>query len=118
MARSRIKRCKGGSFTRSRTAYLPCTLCGKVNVYFNWIAGRVRVNVRPSLAHAWNAHEIALCGRGSADRAKGLNMSIQNLNIRSLKVAGMWLFLAPLIIVLGTLDVVTNGRSRDWPLGE
>ena len=35
-----------------------------------------------------------------------------------LRVAGMWLFLAPLILMLGTLDVLTNGRSRSWPLGE
>lgn len=30
----------------------------------------------------------------------------------------MWFFLGPLIIILGTVDVLTNGRSRNWPLGE
>ena len=35
-----------------------------------------------------------------------------------LRIVGMWVFLGPLIIILGTLDVLTNGRSRAWPLGE
>jgi hypothetical protein len=30
----------------------------------------------------------------------------------------MWFFLLPLIIILGTIDTLTNGRSRSWPLGE
>jgi hypothetical protein len=30
----------------------------------------------------------------------------------------MWVFLGPLIIILGTVDVVTAGRSRIWLLGE
>ncbi|MCR6672151.1 hypothetical protein [Devosia ginsengisoli] len=40
------------------------------------------------------------------------------INIRSLQVAAMWLFLGPLIVVLGTADILTNGRSRNWPLGD
>lgn len=40
------------------------------------------------------------------------------LNIRSSKIAAMWLFLLPLIIILGTVDVLSNGRTRNWPLGE
>ena len=35
-------------------------------------------------------------------------------NVRSLQIAGMWFFLGPLIILLGTMDVLTNGRSRNW----
>jgi hypothetical protein len=35
-----------------------------------------------------------------------------------LQIAGMWVLLGPLIVILGTLDVLTNGRSRAWPLGE
>lgn len=31
------------------------------------------------------------------------------------KIAAMWLFLLPLIIILGTLDAMTNGRTRKWP---
>ena len=30
----------------------------------------------------------------------------------------MWLFLAPLIVILGTADILTKGRSRNWPLGD
>lgn len=33
------------------------------------------------------------------------------------RVAAMWIFLAPLILFLGLADVLTNGRTRDWPLG-
>ena len=32
-----------------------------------------------------------------------------------LQIAGMWFFLGPLIIILGTVDVLTEGRSRSWP---
>lgn len=35
-----------------------------------------------------------------------------------LRIAWMWVFLAPLIFFLGTADVLTNGRTRSWPLGE
>ena len=45
-------------------------------------------------------------------------MVIHNPHFRVLFVAGFWIFLAPLIIVLGTLDVVTGGESRSWPFGE
>jgi hypothetical protein len=31
-------------------------------------------------------------------------------------VAAMWLFLMPLIIILGLVDTVTGGASRGWPL--
>lgn len=34
------------------------------------------------------------------------------------RIAWMWFFLGPLIIILGTVDVLTNGRSRSWPLGD
>ena len=32
-----------------------------------------------------------------------------------LKIAAMWFFLLPLIIILGTADRLTTGRSRTWP---
>jgi uncharacterized membrane protein len=32
-----------------------------------------------------------------------------------LKVAGLFLFLLPLIVILGTIDFLTHGRSRNWP---
>ena len=38
-----------------------------------------------------------------------------SLNLHSLKVAAMWFFLGPLIIILGAADILTNGRSRSWP---
>lgn len=44
-------------------------------------------------------------------------MSVQNYT-RHLLIAGMWLFLGPLIIILGSVDFLTKGRSRSWPLGE
>lgn len=45
-------------------------------------------------------------------------MSVDRYNARSLQIAAMWLFLGPLIIVLGTADLLTGGRSRNWPLGK
>ena len=39
-------------------------------------------------------------------------------NDRSLRIAAMWFFLGPLIIILGTADALTKGRSRTWPLGD
>jgi len=45
-------------------------------------------------------------------------MSVDHYSLRTLQVAAMWLFLGPLIIVLGTTDVLTGGRSRNWPLGQ
>ena len=45
-------------------------------------------------------------------------MSLQTINVRTLQIAGMWLFLAPLIVILGTADVLTNGRSRNWPFSD
>jgi hypothetical protein len=40
------------------------------------------------------------------------------MTIRKLQTAAMWVFLGPLIIILGTVDVVTGGRSRVWLLGD
>lgn len=34
------------------------------------------------------------------------------------QIVGMWIFLGPLIAILGIVDILTNGRSRSWPLGE
>ncbi len=45
-------------------------------------------------------------------------MSPYEFNARALWIAGMWFFLGPLIILLGTADVLSNGRSRSWPLGD
>jgi hypothetical protein len=48
-------------------------------------------------------------------------MPVNDIDVRCwqrLRLAGMWLFLGPLIILLGIVDIVTNGRSRNWPLGE
>ena len=41
----------------------------------------------------------------------------QHMSIRTLQTAALWFFLGPLIIVLGTADILTKGRSRAWPLG-
>jgi hypothetical protein len=35
---------------------------------------------------------------------------------QKLCIFGMWVFLGPLIIILGTVDVLSRGRSRKWPL--
>lgn len=40
------------------------------------------------------------------------------MTFRKLKIVAMWIFLGPLIIILGTVDVVTGGRSRKWLLGD
>ena len=40
------------------------------------------------------------------------------MTLRTLQTAALWVFLGPLIIILGTVDVVTAGRSRIWLLGE
>ncbi|MFC0012823.1 hypothetical protein [Devosia nitrariae] len=45
-------------------------------------------------------------------------MSLPTINVCTLQIAGTWLFLAPLIVILGTVDVLTNGRSRNWPFGD
>ena len=45
-------------------------------------------------------------------------MSVYDINVHTLRIAAMWVFLGPLIIILGTVDVLSNGRSRSWPLGE
>ena len=43
---------------------------------------------------------------------------LANNNVRFLLAAGMWIFLGPLIVTLGTLDVLTNGGTRRWPFDE
>lgn len=35
-----------------------------------------------------------------------------------LQIAAMWFFLGPLIIILATVDYLTNGRSRHWPFDD
>jgi hypothetical protein len=70
---------------------------------------------RPSLAHAWNAHETPALhgGLGSLERDRGSIMKF-----RTLQIAAMWVFLGPLIVILGTIDILTAGRSRVWLLGQ
>lgn len=60
---------------------------------------------------AWNAHETSLCGVSVPRTARGSIMTL-----RSLQTAALWVFLGPLIIILGTIDVLTGGRSRAWLL--
>ncbi len=38
--------------------------------------------------------------------------------LQRLRIVGMWIFLGPLILFLGLADLLTNGRTRSWPLGE
>jgi len=38
--------------------------------------------------------------------------------LRTLQIAGMWIFLAPLIVILGTADMLTAGRTRNWPFAD
>lgn len=40
------------------------------------------------------------------------------MTLRKLQIAAMWIFLGPLIIILGTADMVTKGRSRTWLRGD
>lgn len=40
------------------------------------------------------------------------------MTFRNLQTAAMWVFLGPLIIILGTADVLTRGRSRTWLRGD
>ncbi|MDB5622174.1 MAG: hypothetical protein JWR39_737 [Devosia sp.] len=35
-----------------------------------------------------------------------------------LRIVAIWVFLTPLIVILGTVDVLTNGRSRSWLSGD
>ena len=56
----------------------------------------------------WNSlsHIVASSMMGSA----------QSFSVKQrLKVAGLFIFLLPLIIILGIADILTNGRSRNWP---
>src|SRR5215217_1509181 len=87
---------------------------GKVNELSGWRLSHSCANLQSSLANAWNAHEIAPRDFGSPVRATGFFMLPYEFNVRSLQIAGMWFFLGPLIILLGTMDVLTNGRSRNW----
>jgi hypothetical protein len=75
-----------------------------------------RATVPPSPAHAWNAHEIAPLRRDPVPvtRARGSLMSDHSIKVR-VQIAAMWVFLGPLIVILGTVDRLTNGRSRNWP---
>jgi hypothetical protein len=41
-------------------------------------------------------------------------MSDHSIKVR-VQIAAMWVFLGPLIVILGTVDRLTNGRSRNWP---
>ena len=34
-----------------------------------------------------------------------------------LRIFASYVLLAPLIVILGTIDILTDGRSRDWPFG-
>ena len=34
---------------------------------------------------------------------------------RHIQITSMWVFLLPLIIILGSIDLLTQGRSRRWP---
>jgi hypothetical protein len=49
-------------------------------------------------------------------------MLASDLNVhtlpQTLRIAGMWILLFPLIVILGIIDLLTEGRSRSWPLGE
>jgi hypothetical protein len=42
-------------------------------------------------------------------------MSRFPIDLRALQLAALWLFLLPLIIILGTADILSGGRSRNWP---
>ena len=42
---------------------------------------------------------------------------MSKLDLRTIQAAGLWLFLMPLIVILGTADLLSGGRSRNWPLG-
>jgi hypothetical protein len=56
---------------------------------------------------------------GFRNRVRGSSMFNRDATPSSaLKEAAMWLFLAPLIIILGTADAITKGRTRNWPLGD
>lgn len=39
-------------------------------------------------------------------------------NTYTLRVYAMWIFLAPLIILLGTADLLTDQRTRSWPFAD
>lgn len=42
-------------------------------------------------------------------------MHPDRFDIRPLQAAAMWLFLGPLIVILGLADLLSGGRSRNWP---
>jgi hypothetical protein len=52
----------------------------------------------------------------SAFREQGALM--RKIHARLLLTIGLWAFLAPLIIILGVLDLLTAGGSRSWLLSE
>jgi len=76
----------------------------------DWKSLQIPAIYRMSLAHAWNAHEISWCYLGS--------LKLRPIMLNSPKIGAMWLFLLPLIIILGSLDVLTKGRTRHWPFPE
>jgi len=43
---------------------------------------------------------------------------MRKIHARLLLTIGLWAFLAPLIIILGVLDLLTAGGSRSWLLSE
>jgi hypothetical protein len=45
-------------------------------------------------------------------------MLVRTVDVSTFYIFGMWVFLAPLIAILGTVDFLTDGRSRTWPFGE
>lgn len=45
-------------------------------------------------------------------------MSGKTHNTQNLQIIGMWVFLAPLIVILGTADILTNGRGCSWPFND
>ena len=57
----------------------------------------------------WNSLSCAVAGN-SFRRANSSYIEYR------FKLAGLFLFLLPLIIILGAIDTVTNGRTQDWPI--
>lgn len=96
-----------------------CAPVSKVNRTYWYVVEHERANVRMSLAHCLERpRDCQLAIRFHAT-AEALHMTNSDVNFsHQLRIVGMWVFLGPLIIILGTLDVLTSGRSRAWPPGE
>ena len=56
----------------------------------------------------WNSLSRIVAG-GSIDGAQSVAIG------QRAKVAGLFIFLLPLVIILGTIDFLTDGRSQHWP---